>query len=106
MYAKCVISDSGTISEESSILGFAAVTLRNSMERPESLDSGTIVLTGFDSNVILKSIEVAIDERKINIIKRIPIEYQIEDTSWRVLKIITGAAKLSNIWDNIASKSI
>lgn len=44
MNAKCVISDSGTISEESAIIGFPAVLFRNSMERPESLDAGTLVL--------------------------------------------------------------
>ncbi|MBC8179839.1 UDP-N-acetylglucosamine 2-epimerase [candidate division KSB1 bacterium] len=47
--AFCTISDSGTISEESAILNFPAITLRNSMERPEALDAGTIALTGFNS---------------------------------------------------------
>ena len=44
--SKAVISDSGTVSEESTILDFPAITIRNSMERPEAMDSGSIILTG------------------------------------------------------------
>ena len=53
MNALCTISDSGTISEESAILNFPAISLRNSMERPEAQDAGTIILTGFDPDVVL-----------------------------------------------------
>ena len=56
--AKCVISDSGTISEESAILNFPAITIRNSMERPEAIDTGTIILTGFDHKTIMNSIKL------------------------------------------------
>lgn len=96
--AKCVISDSGTISEESAILNFPAITIRNSMERPEAIDTGTIILTGFDHKTIMNSIEVTIDEFAKRKTKNIPDEYKISDTSWRVLKIIIGTAKLSNKW--------
>jgi len=100
--AKCVISDSGTISEESAILNFPAITIRNSMERPEAIDTGTIILTGFDHKTIMNSIEVTIDEFVNRKNKDIPDEYKISDTSWRVLKIIIGTAKLSNKWWGIS----
>ena len=48
MNAACTISDSGTISEESAILSFPAISIRKSMERPEAQDAGTIILTGFN----------------------------------------------------------
>ena len=100
--ALCVISDSGTISEESAILNFPAITLRNSMERPEALDSGSIILTGFDTNTVLSSIKLIIDQHKSNQMERIiPNEYLIPNTSKRVLNLIMGTTKLSNIWEGI-----
>ena len=101
MNALCTISDSGTISEESAILNFPAISLRNSMERPEAQDAGTIILTGFKPDVVLASIEIAITENMNNIQKQIPADYQVPDTSWRVLKLIQGLASLSNKWDGI-----
>ncbi len=126
MHAKCVISDSGTISEESAILGFPAISLRQSMERPEAQDCGTIILTGFDPEVVLDSVDLVIKEhssRQSSVVSRqsnlepetrnlelwnsgtleqtfrsIPADYQITDTSWRVLKLIMGNARLSNKW--------
>ena len=99
--AKCVLSDSGTISEESAILNFPAVSIRNSMERPEAQDCGTIVLTGFDKGIVLQSIEASIDEIKHRQENDIPSEYLIKNTSWRVLKLILGTARLSNKWAGI-----
>ncbi len=102
MNALCVLSDSGTISEESSILNFPAISLRQSMERPEAQDAGTIILTGFDPDVVLNSIKIVVKEfEKTNGYKRIADEYKIENTSWRVLKLISGNTKLSNLWDGI-----
>lgn len=101
--ALCTISDSGTISEESAILEFPAVTIRNTMERPEALDAGSIILTGLDKENILNSIEVTIEQYTSgNITKdNIPYEYEILNTSWRVVKLIIGTAKLSNMWSSI-----
>ncbi len=100
--AVCTISDSGTISEESSILNFPAISLRESMERPEAQDTGSIVLTGFDVDVVINSIETVIDQFYRFEIATVPEDYQIENTSWRVVKLILGNAKLSNGWSGIS----
>jgi len=103
--AKCVISDSGTISEESAILSFPAISLRQSMERPEAQDAGTIILTGFDTDVVLQSITAITREYEgKQCYTHIPQEYQIANTSWRVLKLIIGNSKLSNKWAGIPDK--
>lgn len=100
-HAMCAVSDSGTISEESSILGFPAISLRQSMERPEAQDTGSIILTGFDPQVILNSISMVVNEISERKTKSIPADYQIEDTSWRVAKLIMGNCKLSNLWSGV-----
>ena len=99
--SKAVISDSGTISEESVILNFPAITLRKSMERPEAIDAGSIIITGLDKETVLKSIDIVIDQHKLDSAKSIPEEYKIKNTSWRILKLILGTAKLSNEWNSI-----
>ena len=101
MNALCTLSDSGTISEESAILSFPAISLRQSMERPEAQDSGTIILSGFDPEVVMNSVQLVIEEHKKGAYSSIPDDYTIENTSWRVLKLIMGNTRLSNKWDGI-----
>jgi len=101
MNAFCAISDSGTISEESSILSFSAITVRNAMERPEALDTGNIILTGLNPETIVQSIKVVTEENASQRKYPIPAEYEIENVSQRVAKLIIGTAKLSNMWDGI-----
>jgi UDP-N-acetylglucosamine 2-epimerase (non-hydrolysing) len=102
MNALCTLSDSGTISEESSILNFPAISLRQSMERPEAQDAGTIILTGFDPQVVIDSIHLVLKEFELtNGYARIADDYTIDNTSWRVVKLISGNTKLSNIWNGI-----
>lgn len=103
MNALCTVSDSGTISEESAILNFPAISLRNSMERPEAQDAGTIILTGFDPDVVHNSIQIAINEGMGSSQRQSPVDYQVGNTSWRVLKIIQGLSKLSNKWHGIGA---
>ena len=99
MHARCALSDSGTISEESAILSFPAISLRQSMERPEAQDCGTIILTGFDPDVVATSVEAVVREfQQHKQYIEIPQDYQISNTSWRVLKLILGNTKLSNKW--------
>lgn len=101
--AFCTLSDSGTISEESSILGFPAVTMRTAMERPEAMDSGHIVLTGLDADTILRSVRFVTASRDAD--RRGPIaeEYEVANTSYRVVKLILGTAKLSHLWDGVVA---
>jgi UDP-N-acetylglucosamine 2-epimerase (non-hydrolysing) len=100
-HAKCTLSDSGTISEESSILSFPAISLRQSMERPEAQDAGTIILTGFEPQRVLDSVALAIREHQVRKYEQIADGYMITDTSWRTLKLIMGNTGLSNLWHGI-----
>jgi UDP-N-acetylglucosamine 2-epimerase (non-hydrolysing) len=101
MNACCVISDSGTICEESAILNFPAITIRNAIERPEAMDAGTIVMTGLEPDIIVPAIKMQISEDNKKMPRRIPADYEIENTSCRVVKLIMGTSKISHIWDNI-----
>ena len=105
MNAFCAISDSGTIAEESSILGFPAITPRDAIERPEGLDVGCILMTGLDRNTIENGISAVtrlFAERKaVGQPNPVPADYCISNTSERVLNLILGTAKLSNGWDGI-----
>lgn len=100
-HAICTISDSGTISEESAILSFPAVSFRESMERPEAQDAGTIILTGLESDIVMQAVELTIKEHKNLEYKKIASDYEITNTSWRVLKLILGNTGLSNKWHGI-----
>lgn len=93
--AACVLSDSGSISEEAAILDIPAVTLRESMERPEALDAGTIVLTGLDADSVAAGVALQM-ERPGKV--PLPAEYAIDDVSERVVRLIVGTARLSNRW--------
>ncbi|MEP1947650.1 MAG: UDP-N-acetylglucosamine 2-epimerase, partial [Lentilitoribacter sp.] len=105
MKSFCAISDSGTIAEESSILGFPAITPRDAIERPEALDTGNIIVTGLNEENILESVAAvtAIFQANLENEKQyaIPTDYLIENTAERVAKLIIGTARLSNDWDGI-----
>lgn len=100
--AACVLSDSGTIAEESSILGFSAVTLRDSIERPEALDAGAILMTGLDREDVVRNVGVAMEERNDGS-RRIPAGYEIEDTSLRVVNFVLSTARRHRDWAGIRS---
>jgi UDP-N-acetylglucosamine 2-epimerase (non-hydrolysing) len=99
--AFCVLSDSGTITEESSLLGFPAVTIRRSMERPEGLDTGSIVLTGLDADVIVQAVAAVTDAWGEGRIPPVPDDYQIDNVSQRVVNLLLGTARLSNDWAGV-----
>jgi UDP-N-acetylglucosamine 2-epimerase (non-hydrolysing) len=98
--AYCVLSDSGTISEESAMINFPAISIRTSTERPEAIDAGTIVLGGITKNEILNSIDLCL-KTHISNIKKIPWEYEIPDVSRRVIRIIQSYTNIVNkvIWN-------
>ena len=100
-YSFCAISDSGTISEESAMLDFPAVTLRNSIERPEALDKGSIALTGLNEDVLVSAVNLVTTEKTLYANREIPEEYKVMNTSLRVLKLILGTAKLTSKWRNM-----
>ena len=98
MKAFCAISDSGTIAEESSILGFPAITPRDAIERPEAMDTGSIIVTGLNADTILEAINLVTTTTTI---QPMPEDYAITNTSERVVRLVLGTARLSNGWDGI-----
>jgi UDP-N-acetylglucosamine 2-epimerase (non-hydrolysing) len=99
--ARCVLSDSGTISEESAISGFPAVTVRTAMERPEALDTGSIILAGTEPQAVLRAVDTVVAQFGRGWRTSPPAEYLIENVSQRVVNLIIGTAGLSNRWDGI-----
>lgn len=85
----CVLSDSGTITEEASILNLCAVTIRNMHERPEGMDVGTLIMSGIGSESVLSSVEIALKTYKVSN-KRFNIvqDYEVENVSDMIVKLI------------------
>lgn len=84
----CAISDSGTISEESAILGFPAVTPRDRIERPEAMDAGSIVVSGTEPDSVARATLLAID---LGPPSDLPPEYTVANCSERVVRLILGS---------------
>lgn len=93
--ARIVLSDSGSLSEEAAILGFKAITLRDSMERPEAMETGTVIMSGLSFEAIKEAILVA-ETSKFTPVA--PIEYQIEDSSERTVRFIVSTLGRHNFW--------
>ena len=87
-FSKCVISDSGTITEESSVLKFPAIMIRQAHERPEGMDKGTLIMSGLDKDHILESIDVVTSQYESKIIPETVDDYNIDNVSSKVVKII------------------
>jgi UDP-N-acetylglucosamine 2-epimerase len=96
--AYCVISDSGTITEESSILGFPAITVRQAHERPEGMDEGTLIMTGLDKKTILDAIKVVTSERM-----PLVIDYDSDNVAQKVVRIIISYTGYVNrtVWKRV-----
>lgn len=96
MGAACCLSDSGTIAEEAAILGFPAVTLRNSIERPEALDTGAIMMTDLDPQNVVDAVTLA--RAFPPAAHQLPHDYAILDCSLRAVKYIVSTAKRHPQW--------
>lgn len=96
IHAFCVLSDSGTLSEESAILGFPAVLIRTSTERPEVLDKGTLIIGGVTRNDVLQAIELCRAMWDRNEKRELPPDYLCENVSARVVAVLQSYAKLIN----------
>jgi UDP-N-acetylglucosamine 2-epimerase (non-hydrolysing) len=89
MGAKCVISDSGTITEESSLLNLPAITVRNTHERPEGMDVGTLIMSGLKKESVLDAISVTLAQRaKKTRVKRAIEDYESVGVAEQILKIV------------------
>ena len=98
-HAFCVVSDSGTITEESSLLGFPAITIRQAHERPEGMDSGVLIMSGLEKAGVLQAVKAATGNR----VKAEPVDdYQAGAVSRKVLNIILSytAYIQRTVWRN------
>ena len=89
MNSKVVLSDSGTINEESSILNFNALNLRESHERPEAMEETSVMMVGMNKERIFQALEILeIDDQSEKISQNIPFDYNVDNISEKILKII------------------
>ena len=99
--AFCIISDSGTITEEASLLGLPAITIRNAHERPEGMDEGTLIMSGLKKERVLEAINVVIKQNseKYFVIPAIP-DYKSEIVSKKILRIVLSYVDYVNrtVW--------
>ena len=101
MSAYCILSDSGTITEEASLLNLPAVTIRNAHERPEGMDVGTLIMSGLKAERVLESVKVVTnqhqrDERVMQIVK----DYQGGAVSKQVVRVVLSYTDYVNrtVW--------
>jgi UDP-N-acetylglucosamine 2-epimerase (non-hydrolysing) len=96
--ARIVLSDSGSVSEESALLNFKAITIRDSMERPEALEVGTVLMSGLNPEIVKEAIKyLETSDTKRNI----PEDYAIQDSSDRVLNFLFSTHHLRDFWSGI-----
>jgi UDP-N-acetylglucosamine 2-epimerase len=99
--AYCVISDSGTISEESSILYFPAITIRQAHERPEGMDEGTLIMSGLKKERILESINIVVSQfSAAKRITKIVNDYNVDNFSIKIVRAVVSYIDFVNrtVW--------
>jgi UDP-N-acetylglucosamine 2-epimerase (non-hydrolysing) len=89
MEALCVVSDSGTISEEGSLLNLPAITIRNAHERPEGMDVGTVIMSGLKKDRVLDAVKVIIaqHDKTIRVMHAVS-DYEGGPVSKQILRIL------------------
>lgn len=87
-HAHCVLSDSGTITEESAILGFPAVTVRDTHERPEGMDDGVLIMCGLGRETVLDAVRLARAAVHAEVRDPRVAAYCQGDVSWKILKLV------------------
>jgi len=102
--ARCVFSDSGTISEESAILSFRAVSIRDSIERPEALDSGHMILAGTTEGSIKAAYELALSQLPVSKAVALPDGYETSNFSEKVTSFLFSTYHLALKWKGIEKK--
>jgi len=99
--ACCVISDSGTITEESSILNFPAIMIRMAHERPEGMDEGTVIMSGIERDRVLEAVNIVVNQFNENSKSiRIISDYNVDNVSIKVIRIILSYIDFVNrtVW--------
>lgn len=99
--AKLVLSDSGTISEESSALGFPSVSLRDAIERPEAIDAGVTITTGVEPGAVLHAVAMVLQQTQEDGPAKTPTDYLVVDTSRRVVNFIRSTAETHHARNNV-----
>ena len=96
----CVLSDSGTLSEESAMLNFAGVLIRTSTERPEVLDKGTVVIGGIEGRSFEQAVELSVSMRNNNEPLVMADDYEDKNVSVKIVKIIQSYTEIVNktVW--------
>jgi UDP-N-acetylglucosamine 2-epimerase len=101
MEAACVISDSGTITEEASLLNLPAITIRNAHERPEGMDAGTLIMTGLKRQRVLDAVKVTVAQHdRICAAVRPVSDYEGGSVSKQVVRIVLSYVDYVNrtVW--------
>jgi len=101
MEALCILSDSGTITEEASLLNLPAITIRNAHERPEGMDVGTLIMSGLKKDRVLDAVEVVIEQhdRTRRVLNPVP-DYEAGPVSRQVLRVVLSYVDYVNrtVW--------